>query len=209
MSQYLSVALNVRGRPCLVVGAGSVASRRAAALIEAGAAVTVVAPRVGGEIERLSNLSALTLHRRGFQPTDLDGVFLAVAATNDPSVNRLVTMLAHQQGVLVNSAEDPNSGDLAFPSIVRRGSIQIAISTDGQVPALARHLRKRIEETIPEEYAGLLELLSRLRQELRGQGARIDAELWQQAIDEDLVELIREGRVQEASDLARSRLHGT
>jgi siroheme synthase-like protein len=208
MSQFLSIELNLGGRYCLVVGAGNVASRRAGVLLEAEAIVTVVAPRVSARIDQLSASSSLTAVRREFQPADLDGMFLAVAATNDSSVNRRVVALARDHGILVNSVDDPTSGDILFPSVVRRGAIQVAIATGGQVPALSRHLRGRIDKAIPEEYALLVEVLADLRRELRRTGARIEPETWQRAIDDELVALIRDGKIEEATRLARSRLGG-
>lgn len=208
MSQFVSIALNLAGRCCLVVGGGTVASRRASALVQAQAIVTVVAPRVSAGIEQLSANSSLTAVRREFQPADLDGMFLAVAATNDSSVNRRVVALARDHGILVNSVDDPSSGDILFPSVVRRGAIQIAIATGGQVPALARHLHGRIDNAVPEEYTLLVELLAELRRELRRTGARIEPERWQRAIDDKLVALVRDGKIEEATRLARSRLGG-
>lgn len=206
MSQFLPIGLNLRDRRCLVVGGGTVASRRASALVEAQASVTVVAPRLSSRIEQFSVDSSVTAIHREFEPADLDGMFLAVAATNDPSVNRLVVALARDKRILVNSVDDPVSGDIVFPSVVRRGAVQIAIDTGGQVPALSRHLRGRIEQAVPEEYALLVELLAKLRGELRQAGARIEPESWQHAIDDELIALIRDGKIEEATRLVRSRL---
>lgn len=206
MSPHLSIGLRVGGRACLVVGGGNVASRRVASLVAAEAAVTVIAPRVSAGIEQYADNGSLRLVRREFEPADLEGMFLAVAATNDPFANRLVVALARDRGILVNSVDDPATGDFVFPSVVRRGTIQIAISTGGQVPALSRHLRARLEKRVPEEYALLAELLAKLRSELRRAAPAIQPETWQRAIDDELLTLIRDGKIEEAMQLARSRL---
>src|SRR2546427_3446247 len=107
MPAYFPVALDLQGRRCLVVGGGSVAQRKVDALLDAGAQVLIVAPRISAEIEGLGLLRAVEIRLRQYQPDDLDGVFIVVAATDDRETNARVAADARQRGILVNAVDDP------------------------------------------------------------------------------------------------------
>lgn len=180
--------------------------RRIQALLQAHAVVTVVAPWLSPEVEVIGTESQVTVARRRFRAADLAGVFLAVAASDDPAVNKLVATLARERGVLVNSVDDASACDMIFPAVVRRGDVQIAITTGGRVPALSRHLRGVVERAVPAEYEGLGALLAQLRAELLADNLRVDAETWQRAIDRRLLNLVKRGELGKAMSLARKRL---
>jgi len=160
------VFFKLAGRPCLVVGAGAVAASKISSLVEAGAVVTVVAPQASPEIERLANDGKIRWASRIFLPGDLDGVFLAIAATSDPTVNCLVFLESRQRGVLCNSVDDPPHCDFYFPSIVRRGDLQFAISTAGESPALAQRLRIELDESLDARLGKWLREIGELRREI-------------------------------------------
>jgi precorrin-2 dehydrogenase/sirohydrochlorin ferrochelatase len=200
------VALDLVGRSCIVVGAGHIASRKIQALLAAHAHVTVIAPRVSDRVTRQADKGQLVLVQRPFEPSDLDGAFLVLTATDDAAVNQRVADEARQRGVLVNSADDPPNCDFILPAVVRRGSVQIAITTGGRSPALARHLRQRIETLIPPAYEQLGQILAEVRLTLRREGVRVDAEAWQAAIDDQLIALVASGALTEATDLLITRL---
>jgi precorrin-2 dehydrogenase / sirohydrochlorin ferrochelatase len=206
MAAYFPVALDLRGRRCLVVGAGSVATRKIEALIDAEATVIVVAPERSRPVQALAQAGRLQLRERDFSSEDLDGVFLVIAATDRTDVNREVSNQARARGVLVNAADDPASCDFILPAIVRRGDIQIAISTGGRSPALARHLRQRLEALLPPEYERLVGVLAEVRARLREEGARVPAANWQAAIDDELFSLIRSGDLAAATDRVHTLL---
>ncbi len=160
------IYLKLAGRRCLVVGAGSIAESKIESLLSAEADVTVVATRVSRAVQQHAANGNLTLHLRKFTDTDLDGSFLAVAGTDVPEVNRAVFAGAERRGILVNAVDDPPFCDFYFPSIVKRGDLQIAISTAGESPALAQQLRKELNEQLPLDLGPWLTELGRLRREV-------------------------------------------
>jgi len=158
--------LKLEGRPCLVVGAGSIAASKIASLIEAGANVAVVAPWASDDLQKLAAEGRIRWFAREFQIGDLDGKFLVIAATSDSAVNRAVFLEAQRLGILCNAVDDPPHCDFYFPSVVRRGDLQIAISTAGQSPALAQRLRRELEEVFDESAGDWVSELGERRREI-------------------------------------------
>lgn len=139
--------------PVTVVGAGRLAARRIAALLDAGARVTVIAPDVSPEIEAWANDRCLRLERRPYRAGDLAGARLAYAATSRIEVNRAVRIEARASGVWLNVVDQPDLCDFITPALIRRGDLTIAVSTNGRAPALARRVREELERHIGPEYA--------------------------------------------------------
>jgi len=160
------IFLKLTGRPCIVIGAGHLAESKIASLRAADARITVIAPEANAAIAELAANGELTLLQRPYQSGDLTGAFLVVAATNDPAVNRAVFAEATEKSVLSNAVDDPPFCDFYFPSVVRRGDLQIAISTAGNSPALAQQLRKELNEQLPHELGDWLTELGNLRREV-------------------------------------------
>jgi len=160
------IFLKLTGRPCTVIGGGNLAESKIESLLTANARVTVIAPRTNPRIAVLAGSGELTLQSRNYVHGDLAGQFLAVAATDDPAVNRAVFAEAEGSGVLINAVDDPPFCDFYFPSVVRRGDLQIAISTAGASPALAQRLRKEINELLPLDAGEWLMELGNLRREV-------------------------------------------
>lgn len=207
MAGYLPICLDIRDRYCVVVGAGTVAASKIRKLLEAGAQVYVVAPRVSHEVEAMAAAGVIRLIRRPFQPADLDGALLAITATNDPAANAFVALAARARGVLVNAADDPAHCDFILPAVVSRGAVQVAVSTSGRSPALARHLRERLAEAVAPEYGELAELLAQVRAELRRAELRVPSEAWQRLLDDaGLLAHLRRGETHAALVCIRSRL---
>jgi precorrin-2 dehydrogenase/sirohydrochlorin ferrochelatase len=160
------IFLKLTGRPCTVIGAGHLAESKIESLLAAAARLTVIAPQASPRIADLAASGELTLHLRDYAPGDLAGQFLAVAATNVPAVNRAVFAEAESSGVLINAVDDPPFCDFFFPSVVRRGDLQLAISTGGQSPALAQRLRQEINAALPLDTGDWLAELGNLRREV-------------------------------------------
>jgi siroheme synthase-like protein len=163
----LPIFLRLDRRPCLVVGAGTVALGKVESLRAAGAAVTVVAPEAVAQIRELAEAGSLAWHRRIFAASDLEGVFVVIAATNAPEVNHSVYEEALRRNVLCNAVDDPPNCDFYFGSVVARGDLQIAISTAGESPALAQRLRREIDAQLPRDLGPWLGQLGALRREVR------------------------------------------
>jgi precorrin-2 dehydrogenase len=200
------VNLLVRGRRVVVVGAGRIAARKIEALLDAGAQVEVVAPAVGAEVRAWAEAGRLVLRERGFAAADVEGAWLALTATDDPGVNAAVHAAAEAARVWVNSADDPANCSFTLMSVIRRGDLVVSVGTGGRSPALAAHLRRRLEEEIGPEYETLLDILSEAREGLRGAGRSSEDADWQSAFDGGIVELVRTGRVDDARELLRTCL---
>jgi len=162
----LPVFIKLANRPCLVVGAGTVAASKIAALLESDALITVVAPTANPEIKQLAAEGKLRWLPREFHPHDLGGIFLAIAATSDAAVNRAVFLESQSRSILCNSVDDPPHCDFYFSAVVRRGDLQIAISTSGESPAVAQRFRQEIEECLDDRIADWLQLVGDARREI-------------------------------------------
>ena len=160
------VFLKLAGRPCLVVGAGRVGEPKIEGLVVAGAAVKVVAPEATGAVAQWARAGKITWQARRFEPSDLHGVFLVVVATSSRELNDSVYREAQRRGVLCNVVDDPPRCDFYYPAVVSRGELQIAISTNGQSPALAQCLRRELEQQFGPEYEAWVEALGRERRRI-------------------------------------------
>jgi precorrin-2 dehydrogenase / sirohydrochlorin ferrochelatase len=158
--------VKLEGRKCLVVGAGRIAESKIPGLLEAGAKVRVVAPDAISAVAEWARAGRITWDRRSFFSADLDAVFLVIAATSLPDLNATVFREAQQRNILCNAVDDPAHCDFYYPAVVRRGALQLAISTAGLSPALAHRIRRELEERFGPEYAAWLEQLGEAREDL-------------------------------------------
>src|SRR5262245_49122566 len=200
------VNLLVRGRRVVVVGAGRIAARKIAPLLELGAVVTVVAPDVTDEVRQWADDHRITLLERPFEAADLRDAWLAFTATGVPEVDAAVHAAAEAERVWVNSADDPDNCSFTLMSVIRRSDLVVAVGTGGRSPGLAAHLRRQLTEEFGPEYERVVDLLSEAREELRGAGRSSEDADWQRAFDSGIVDLVRAGRVDEAKELLRSCL---
>jgi precorrin-2 dehydrogenase/sirohydrochlorin ferrochelatase len=167
VSEYFPAFLDLRGRRCLVAGGGAVGERKVADLLRCGAAVTVVSPRLTPDLLALARAGLIAHRPRPFRRADVRGAALVIAATGDPDVDAAVVAEARRRRALVNVVDRPAACDFILPSVLRRGGLQIAVSTGGRSPALAREIRKRLERVIGPEYAELAERVGRERDRAR------------------------------------------
>ncbi len=188
--------LVVAGKRCVVVGGGSVAARKTRALVDAGADVLVIAPKISEEIKALPVKVARRPYRRG----DLSAAWLALAATDDPIVNRQVFADGQDVRVWVNVADDPEACSFTLPAVMRRGPVMVAVSTSGYSPALAGWIRERIAADLGPEVALLAELLSEARDALKASGRSTEDVDWRRALDSDMLDLIRTGQTAQARE---------
>jgi len=164
---YYAAFLDLRQRRCLVVGGGTIAERKIDGLLAAGARVRVVSPTLTPRLEALAAADTITHCRRRFRRHDVRGCTVVVAATGVADVDEAVAAAARRARALVNVADVPAACDFILPSVLRRGDLQIAVSTGGRSPALAREIRRRLEGAIDESYAGLVARVGRARTRLR------------------------------------------
>lgn len=173
-AEMFPIFLKLEGRRCLVVGAGAVAEGKIRGLLDAGAFVRVVAPQAVPQIERWVSERKISWEQRKFEPRDFDQILLVVAATASPELNREIFREARLRNVLCNSVDDPENCDFYYPAVVRRGDLQIAISTSGRSPALAQRMKRELEEQFGPEYESWVEELGLARERLMAQN--LDAE---------------------------------
>ncbi|HEX4541210.1 MAG TPA: bifunctional precorrin-2 dehydrogenase/sirohydrochlorin ferrochelatase [Acidimicrobiales bacterium] len=196
------VNLVLERQPCLVVGAGRIASRKADGLLACGARVHVVAEHIDSHIRALN----VSWEERPYQRGDVAGYRLVIAATDDPAVNRAVYEDGEAEGVWVNSADDPASCAFTLPSVIRQGAVMVTVSTGGRSPALSAWLGTRLGEQLGPEYGVLGELLATERERLKAAGRSSEGLDWQKALDSDMLDLIRSGQVDRARELLQACL---
>jgi precorrin-2 dehydrogenase/sirohydrochlorin ferrochelatase len=145
--------VKLEGKRCLVVGAGRVGEPKIGGLIDTGARIHVIALEASEAVHEWAKAGKITLELRPFAPADLDGTFLAVVATASRSLNGSIYREAQRRGVVCNVVDDPEYCDFYYPAVVRRGDLQIAISTNGHSPSLAQKLRQQLERQFGPGYA--------------------------------------------------------
>ena len=162
------IFVKLDGRRCLVVGAGTVAEAKIESLLATAASIHVVAPKATAKVREWSREGRIEWNAREYVPEDLSGVFLVIAATGSPALHDKICAEARRSGVLCNAVDEPQRCDFYFPAVVRRGELQIAISTGGLSPALAQRLRKELEQQFGPEWEQWVAQLGRTREELLG-----------------------------------------
>ncbi|MBT8352388.1 MAG: bifunctional precorrin-2 dehydrogenase/sirohydrochlorin ferrochelatase [Deltaproteobacteria bacterium] len=201
--EYYPVNLDIKKRKCLVVGGGRVGTRKVLTLLDCGARVTVVSPDATEKLIELANRGAITLEKRQYRETDLDGIFLVIGTTDNEELNHQISIAAEKHNMLCNIADRPKVCNFILPSIVNRGDLTISISTSGKSPALAKKLRMELEEQFGNEYAELLRLMGAIREKLLKQKHEPEAHkhLFEQLISRNLVDMIRDTRKKEIDSL--------
>lgn len=203
-STYYPVFLNLADRRCVVIGGGSIAEGKVKGLLEAGARVTVISPELTPELKKLATEEKIQHLQRSYQPGDVREAFLAISATDDRTVNAHVWLEAEEAGILINAVDDAAHCNFIAGSIVRQGTLTIAISTSGSAPALAVRLKEKMAREFGPEYAEFLELMEKLREPLAARYPDFEERRarWYALVDSDLLDHLRAGR----ADLAQQRI---
>jgi siroheme synthase-like protein len=192
---YYPVLLDLRGRSCIVIGGGTIATGKVEGLLAAGAGVTVIAPELSSALAALVEAGRVRHLARAYQPGDLAGAFLAVGATDDRAANAAVWEEAAARNLLFNAVDDVPHCNFIAPSVLRQGDLTVAISTGGRAPALAVRLKERLAPELGPEYARFLELAGELRAGLAAAVPDFEERkaLWYQLVDSDVIALLRAG----------------
>lgn len=201
--RYYPVFLDVGGRPILIIGGGEVASRKIETMLRCDAKIMVVSPDAVSEISDLAKSGRIQLVSREYRLEDLEGRFVVIAATGDREVNRRVGEDARQRGLLVNVVDDPQLCDFIVPATFERGPIQVAVSTGGSSPALARVIRASLESVVTPAIAELAEILGDLRPAAKKALATDDdrKRFFATVVDSDVLDLLQRGQRREAFDV--------
>lgn len=210
MTAYYPVYLNLENRRCVIIGGGGVAEGKIARLRESGAVIGVVSPDATPGIRQMAADGILRWEPRTYRPGDLEGAFIAIAATNDRDVNRAIYKEAEARGVMLNAVDDPPNCSFIAPSIVQRGPVTVAISTGGASPALARKLRESLQVSGDLAWADLAGVMAAARARLRQQGllTAVDPEQWQVCITPELLQMAQNGQESEALEILLNGLTG-
>ena len=163
MTSLFPMFLKLEGRQCLVVGAGKVGEPKISGLLETGARIRVVSLDATPTVREWARAGFIELDLRAFSPDDLDGAFLAIVSTNSRTLNERVYHEAQRRGVLCNVVDVPDLCDFFYPSVVRRGDLQIAVSTAGKSPSLAQKIRQQLEKQYGPAYAAWVQELGETR----------------------------------------------
>ena len=192
--RYYPIYLDIQNRNCLVIGGGSVGTRKVKMLLRCGATVTVVSPDASEHLKILADNRKITLHQRSYRTADLAGKFLVIGATDDEHLNRQISEDANRLNLLCNIADQPQDCNFILPSIINRGDLTISVSTSGKSPALAKKLRKNLEDQFGDEYAVVLRLMGAIRKKLLNQSHEPEAhkKLFEQLLNSGLVDMIRD-----------------
>ncbi len=198
------VCLHLRGKRVLLIGAGPIAEGRALQLLEAEARLRMIAPQATETVRRLATEGQLELLERPYAPGDVAGHALVFVATDDRRVSEAVAEEARALGIWLNAADEPELCDFTLPSVGRRGSITVAVSTNGQAPALARSLRRRLVEQLSLHHVQLARLSGWLRERLPRSPAR--GRLLKLLVEDDIGGRLARGQRREAWARLRAEL---
>ncbi len=214
MPPYYPVFLDIRGRRCVVIGGGNLGEEKVDRLVDYGADTVVIAPSLTENLSAMAGRGEITWIDRGYRDGDLAGAFIAIVAdTSDSEVNEAVSAEATERNVPLNVNDVTHLCTWIAPAVVKRGEVIVAASTGGASPALARKLREELAGTSRTgsrhrvmEYADLAPLLADARSKLLGNGLRIRPDHWQACLGDDLMDMVHEGRSEEAAAALMERL---
>jgi uroporphyrin-III C-methyltransferase/precorrin-2 dehydrogenase/sirohydrochlorin ferrochelatase len=201
--KYLPIFLNIDHKCCLVVGGGGIAVRKVELLLKAGATVRIIAEELCASMTALQQQHGFECYVRGFEESDLDRIDLVIAATNDHELNASISGIANARHIPVNVVDDPDLCSFIMPSIVDRGLVQVAVSTGGASPVLARILRSKLESTIPASYGELAELANTCRDQVKAAFPKVEERryFWESVLEGPVAEHVLSGRIDEAREL--------
>lgn len=201
--EYLPIFVQIKNRPCLVVGGGSIAARKVALLRKAQADVTVVSPELCAELKQLNEEGLIQHITREFEDSDLDSCVLVIAATDARAVNERVSQLANQLRLPVNVVDNPDLCSFIMPSIIDRSPVVIAISTGGSSPVLARLIRTKLEGSIPAAYGRLAALVEGFRDKVKKAFPNVESRrgFWENILEGTVAELVFTGHEDDAKKL--------
>jgi precorrin-2 dehydrogenase/sirohydrochlorin ferrochelatase len=195
--RYYPAYLDIKGRRCLVVGGGRVGTRKVETLLACGAQVTLVSPKVTDELVRLAAAGRIELLQRVYRHPDMENAFLVISATDDQALNEQIHRDAEADQRLCNIADQPKLCNFVLPAVVNQGDLSIAISTAGQSPAFAKHLRRQLQDQFGPEYGLFLELMGAVRQRLLAAEHAPEAHkpMFDELIQSGLLQLIKDNDI--------------
>jgi len=209
--RYYPIFLDIKDKPCVVIGGGNVAERKVISLLDAGARVVVISPVLTPALKKLVREKIINYCPKPYEDGDLKGFFLAYSATDNSSVNRKVFNEAKREGILLNVVDVPKLCNFIVPSVVDRGDLLIAISTSGKSPALAKKIRKHLEREFGEEYAVFLDIMGKVREKVltRSKESDTNKRIFEKLVNSPLLEWIRKGEKEKVDRFLKEALKKT
>jgi len=209
--RYYPIFLDIKDKPCVVIGGGNVAERKVISLLDAGARVVVISPALTPALKKLVREKIINYCPKPYEDGDLKGFFLAYSATDNSSVNRKVFNEAKREGILLNVVDVPKLCNFIVPSVVDRGDLLIAISTSGKSPALAKKIRKHLEREFGEEYAVFLDIMGKVREKVltRSKESDTNKRIFEKLVNSPLLEWIRKGEKEKVDRFLKEALKKT
>jgi len=209
--RYYPIFLDIKDKPCVVIGGGNVAERKVISLLDAGARVVVISPALTPALKKLVREKIINYCPKPYEDGDLKGFFLAYSATDNSSVNRKVFNEAKREGILLNVVDVPKLCNFIVPSVVDRGDLLIAISTSGKSPALAKKIRKHLEREFGEEYAVFLDIMGKVREKVltRSKESDTSKRIFEKLVNSPLLEWIRKGEKEKVDRFLKEALKKT
>lgn len=211
MTQPYPIFLRLDKQKCLVIGGGKVAERKVKSLLQAGANVVVVSPQLTPGLTHFKEQGKIKHIAREYQPQDLSEAFVAICATDNKELNGQVADQCRKRNILVNVVNDPPKSNFFVPATMQRGSLSIAISTNGKSPLLAAHIREQLEQTYGPEYADFLELLGQVRQDVLHNvpDSHRRKRIMEKIIQSDIIKLLREKRYDKIKERIQHAYHSS
>ena len=209
--RYYPIFLDIKDKPCVVIGGGNVAERKVISLLDAGARVVVISPVLTPALKKLVREKIINYCPKPYEDGDLKGFSLAYSATDNSSVNRKVFNEAKREGILLNVVDVPKLCNFIVPSVVDRGDLLIAISTSGKSPALAKKIRKHLEREFGEEYAVFLDIMGKVREKVltRSKESDTNKRIFEKLVNSPLLEWIRKGEKEKVDRFLKEALKET
>jgi len=202
MAHCYSVSLITKDRKCLVIGGGAVAERKVLPLLESGARVEIISLKITSNLKKLVQKGLITCRQGDYDPANLTGAFLVIGATSSKDVNRRIAVDCFERNILVNIVDDPEWCSFFVPAVVKRGSFQIAVSTDGKSPLLARKVKEALNKKYGPDYGKLTDLLCEIRLKLLGAAENKDKSrvVLDNLLDDDLLGMVDRGQWNQARE---------
>jgi len=196
MMEYYPVNLDIKGKNCLVVGGGTVGTRKIKTLLSCHARVTTISPLFTDDILKLDNPN-LTIHKRDYSSSDIEGMFIVICATDNSQLNLKIADDAKQKNILCNIIDNPSGCNFTLPSVIERGDLMVTVSTGGKSPLFAKKLKGELLEKFGPEYGDLLKVMGKIREKIvtESNNPEGNKELFERIIEGGLLEMIKNRRV--------------
>lgn len=206
---YLPLFFQLTGKACLIIGGGSIATRKARLLVSAGAMIHVVAIEISAELKTMAESSGGSWREGGFRDDDMHNQFLVIAASSDSALNERVSLVAHERNILVNVVDNPALCSIILPAIIDRSPVVIAVSSGGKSPVLARMLRAKIESVVPSAYGKLATFVGEFRNRIKQRLPDVDARkrFWEEALQGPIAEMVFAGKYKAAADMLEQQIN--